>query len=228
VSLLDAVKATGIIPTDNAIQANKKRFSEMLSSHLAVEVGEGLRRQGFPNVKPIRGGPGEKEFQGGLGPKKVDVSYADEQHGLLLAISIKSISFSPFGKNLKNRFADMCTEAITLHMRFPYSVVCGLFAFPATADTDRTEGRVISTFQRATKLFKTISGRKEYTDPGEKFENIAMLLYQPVTTSNEPSWIKLVDCLTGEELNEEDYFTLIRNIYNLRNPHAIIGEIDEL
>jgi hypothetical protein len=226
VSLLDAVKATGVIPPNDAVQATKKRFSEVLSSHLAVEVGEGLRQQGFPNVKPLRGGPGEKEFQGGLGPKKVDVSYADEQHGLLLAVSIKSISFSPFGKNLKNRFADMCTEAITLHMRFPYSVVCGLFAFPVTADNDKTEGRTISTFQRATKLFKTISGRKEYTDPGEKFENVTMMLYQPLADNDTPSWIKLVDCLSGEEFSEDDYFSMLHNIYNLRNPHAIIGEIE--
>jgi hypothetical protein len=226
VSLLDAVRATGIIPLDDAPQATKKRFSEVLSSHLAVEVGEGLQLLGFPNVKPVRGGPGEKEFQGGLGPKKVDVSYADEKHGLLLAVSIKSISFPPFGKNLKNRFADMCTEAITLHMRFPYSVVCGLFAFPVMADDDKTEGRIVSTFQRATKLFKTISGRKEYTDPGEKFENITMMLYQPIGDSNTPIWIKLVDCLSGAKLSEDDYFSMLRNIYNLRNPHAIIGEIE--
>lgn len=152
-SLLDAVTDTGIRPSDGAKQADKKRYSEILSSHLAVEVSEGLCLQGFPNVKPVRGGPGEKAFQGGLGPKKVDVSYADEQHGLLLAVSIKTISFAPFGKNLKNRFADLCTEAITLHMRFPYAVVCALFAFPVYADEDTTLGRTISTFQRATRLF---------------------------------------------------------------------------
>jgi hypothetical protein len=141
-------------------------------------------------------------------------------------VSIKSISFAPFGKNLKNRFADMCTEAITLHMRFPYSVVCGLFAFPVTADSDKTEGRSISTFQRATKLFKTISGRKEYTDPGEKFENITMMLYQPIVNADTPIWTKLFDCLSGEELSEDAYFSMLRNIYNLRNPHAVIGEIE--
>ena len=163
-SLLDAVLATGPLPPDDALQAQKKRYSEVLSGYLAVEAAEGLRAVGFPNVKPARGGPGERAFQGGLGPKKVDVSYADEQHGLLLAVSIKSINFAPFGKNLKNRFADLCTEAITLHMRFPYSVVCALFAFPSAADEDMTEGRLISTFHRAGNLFATISGREEYTD----------------------------------------------------------------
>lgn len=106
----------------------------MLSNYLAHEVAEALRTVGFTNTKPERGAPGEQAFQGRLGPKKVDVSYADEQHGLLLAVSIKSINFEPFGKNLKNRFADLCTEAITLHMRFPYSVLRGLVALPIAAD----------------------------------------------------------------------------------------------
>ena len=225
-SLLDAVRATGNIPDDSSSRETKKRFSEILSSHLAVEVGEGLQAQGFKNVKPIRGGPGEKAFQGGLGPKKVDVSYADEQHGLLLAVSIKSINFALFSKNLKNRFADMCTEAITLHMRFPYAVVCGLFAFPTASDEDVTFGRTVSTFQRATKLFKTISGREEYTDPGEKFENFTMMLYKPVMNDEPSEMIKLVNCSTNEEMSEAEYFTLLRNIYNTRNPHALIGEIE--
>jgi hypothetical protein len=75
-------------------------------------------------------------------------------------------------------------------------------------------------------LFKTISGRKEYTDPGEKFENVTMMLYQPVTNDGTPSWVRLVDCLSGDVLSEEDYFSMIRNMYNLRNPHALIGEIE--
>jgi hypothetical protein len=152
-SLLDAVIATGVTPPDSAPQAEKKRYSERLSRYLADEVADGLRTVGFVTIKPVRGKPGEKEFQGGLGPKKVDVSYADEQHGLLLAVSIKSINFAPFGKNLKNRFGDLCTEAITLHMRFPYSVVCMLFAMPMAADQDVTRGRLVSTFMRACKLF---------------------------------------------------------------------------
>src|SRR5205823_1219713 len=160
-SFADAVIKAGAPPPGDAAQAAKKRYSEILSKHLAQELAAGLRGVGFRNVKPLAGGPGEREFQGGLGPKKVDVSFADERHGLLLAVSIKSINFAPFGKNLKNRFSDLCTEAITLHMRFPYSVVCALFAFPIAADEDVTGARTKSTFRRATALFATISGREQ-------------------------------------------------------------------
>lgn len=221
-SLLDAVVAAGQIPPLTASRPIKKRYSEVLSKHLAEEVAAGIRDLGLSSTKPFRGAPGEKEFQGGLGTKKVDVSYSDEQHGLHLAVSIKTINFPPWGKNLKNRFSDMCTEAITLHMRFPYAVVCGLFVMPEPADHDVSPGRPVSTFRRATTLFSTISGREEYTDPGEKFENMTMLRYQPVDGAVQPT-ISLVNCDTGEELTEADYFGLVVSRFLERNPHLQLG-----
>jgi hypothetical protein len=223
-SLVDAIIATGAIPLADATQAQKKRYSEILSSHLAREVAFGLRSVGFPNVKPMRNGPGEKAFQGGLGPKKVDVSFSDEQHGLQLAISIKSINFSPFGKNLKNRFGDLLTEAITLHLRFPYSVICMLFAFPLASHADVTRIRRISTFARAMKLFATVSGRRDYTDPGEKFENVTMMLFEPFSGKKRRPKITLYDAQTGKTMTEDIYFLKVREIYNNRNPHDTIGE----
>lgn len=224
-SLLDAVIAVGEIPGLDEKQSTKKRYSEQLSKYLAEEMAAGLRDIGFPQVKPLRGGPGEKAFQGGLGPKRVDVSYSDDQHGLHLAVSIKSICFPPWGKNLKNRFSDMCTEAITLHMRFPYSVVCGLFAMPVAADRDISAIRVRSTFRRASALFSTISGRREYTDPGEKFENMSMLLFQPLEPGVTPR-VTIVDCDTGENLDEEEYLLKLKAIFAERNPHLFLGEVE--
>jgi hypothetical protein len=223
-SLLDAVLATGPMPGAPGLQSAKKRYSEVLSQHLAVQVAEGLRAIGFTHIRPLRGGPGEKAFQGGLGPKKVDVSYADERHGLLLAVSIKTITSAPFGKNLKNRFSDLCTEAVTLHMRFPYSVVCALFAFPAAANEDVTPGRTLSTFARANKLLATISGRQEYTDPDEKFENVSMMLFQPFAEQGPSPWVRLQDSVTRQQLTEQEYFLMLRELYNHRNPHAVIGD----
>jgi len=222
VSILDAVVATGQIPYDSVPQAQKKRFSEKLSANLAVEVADGLRAAGFGATRPVRGGPGERAFQGGLGPKKVDVSYADERNGLLLAVSIKTINFQPFGKNLTNRFADLCTESINLHLRFPYSVVCAIFAFPIAADRDQTDRRLSSTFQRATKLFGSMSGRGEYTDPSEKFEHIAMLLFQPITEDGATPSVRLVDAASGREISEREYFEAVRELYNRRNPQAMV------
>lgn len=225
-SLRDAVLAPGALPPDSTSQDQKKRYSEVLSSHLAQELAAGLRSVGFKNVRPLAGGPGERAFQGGLGPKKVDVSYSDEQHGLMLAVSIKSICFAPFGKNLKNRFGDLLTEAITLHLRFPYSVICMLFAFPIASHQDVTKLRYISTFTRAMKLFATVSGRRDYTDPGEKFENVTMMLFEPLTAAAPDGNFQLYDARTEKLITEEEYIETLRRIYNDRNPHAPIGERD--
>mgnify|MGYP005844032031 CR=1 FL=1 len=225
-ALVEAVDAVGNIPDNAASRADKKRYSEMLSAHLSYKTAEGLRSVGFRDVKPLPGGPREKEFHGGLGPKKVDVSYSDERHGLLLAVSIKTICFPPFGKNLKNRFGDLLTEAITLHLRFPYSVVCALFAFPSDADNDVTSSRRVSTFRKAMRLFSTVSGRRQYTDPGEKFENVTLMLFQPKRREGSTVWVRLYDVDTQEAIAEADYFERLRAIYNLRNPHAPVGVED--
>ncbi|HEY2838119.1 MAG TPA: hypothetical protein VGJ26_03150 [Pirellulales bacterium] len=224
-ALLDAILDAGDFPAADAEQKNKKRYAEVLSSLLAREVAAGLRNIGFDGVKPLPDGPGERAFQGGLGPKKVDVSYADEQHGLKLAVSLKSITSPPFGKNLKNRFYDLCPEGITLHLRFPYSVICAIFCLPNAANEDITPGRSVSTFQRARALLATIAGRRDYTDPGEKSENITMLLFQPQTSDGEDSpWVRLYDAASNREMTELEYFNAIRQLYNQRNPHCAIGD----
>jgi hypothetical protein len=109
-ALRDAVIRAGLIPADTVDRPGKKRYSEQLSHHLAIEVADGLRVLGFTTMKPMRQivqkgkDKGtekilkEKEFQGGLGPKRVDVSFSDDRHGLMLAVSIKGINFPNFPK----------------------------------------------------------------------------------------------------------------------------------
>ena len=223
-SLAEAISKAGPIPPEISSRSVKKRYAETLSKCLAEELAEGLRQKGFSGTKPLAGGPGEKAFQGGLGPKKVDVAYSDERHGLLLAVSVKSIMADPYGKNLKNRFADLCTEAITLHMRFPYAVVCAFFAFPEDARKDTTGKRNVSTFDRAMRLMASVNGRKEHTDPAEKFEMIAMLSVEAPSRSGKTGTVTIFDAATDKILGEKAYYEKLRTIYNERNPHGLIGE----
>jgi hypothetical protein len=225
--LVDAVRSAGAIALSDALQSQKKRYSELLSKYIAYEVAGGLRSVGFANVTPVRDGPGEKAFQGGLGPKRVDVSYADERHGLLLAVSVKTICTEPYGKNLRNRFSDLCTEAISLHMRFPYGVVTALFAMPEDADRDITAQRRTTTFRRAAMLLSTISGRREHSSDAEKFEDVTMMLFGPLREGVEEPWVRLYSAASGEQLGEDHYFRRLRDIFNVRNPHMQIG-VDEL
>lgn len=111
-------------------------------------------------------------------------------------------------------------------MRFPYSVVCALFAFPAACDEDFKQRRSLSTFRVATRLFSTLSGRREYTHAGEKFENVTMMLFQPVSADTQPQ-VRLFDAQTEEEVPEAAYFKRLLAIYNRRNPHAMIEALED-
>jgi hypothetical protein len=238
--LRDAVIRAGVIPSDEVERKLKKRYSEMLSHELAIEMADGLRERGFSAMKPFREIiqtgkrkgevviKKEKEFQGGLGPKRVDVSFSDDRHGLLLAVTIKCLNFpnypkipksdpaqfdyskTPnFSKNIKNRFGDLTTEAITLHLRFPFAVVGCLYVMPQRSLTEKGSTMKISTFERAAHLYGTIAGRRIYGDPAEKFEDVTLLLHRPLQDSSAPedTWIKLYEAGSGmREITESEYF----------------------
>jgi len=128
-----------------------------MSASLAVALGQELRARGMREVRPAEPGElglsgAERRLAGGIGAKKVDVSWATEESGLMLAVSIKTISFKDarsanFQKNLINRRGDMLIEAVTLHRRFPYAVLVGLLFLDKEAEKDATERRR-STFSK--------------------------------------------------------------------------------
>jgi len=118
---------------------------------------------------------------GGLGAKKVDVTWATEEAGLLLAISIKSINFRDrsgnFQKNLVNRRGDMLMEAVTLHRRFPYGVLAGFFFLDKGAESDNTARRK-STFLNANARLRLFTGRNDPAGRDEQFEKFYLILLE--------------------------------------------------
>lgn len=110
-------------------------------------------------------------MSGGLGAKKVDVTWATEESGLMLALSVKTINFPPFQKNLTNRRGDMLYEAVTLHRRFPYAVLGGFFFFDFGAAQDRTETRN-DTVTNAHSLLKIFTGRRDPAGREEQYEGL--------------------------------------------------------
>jgi hypothetical protein len=261
-ALRDAVIRAGVIPPDTADRVEKKTYSETLSRHLAIEVADSLRAQGFARIKPMReiATKGkhkgkeqikqEKEFQGGLGPKRVDVSFSDDRHGLLLAVTIKTLNFpsfpaikgtkplqfdyskpANFSKNIKNRFGDLTTESITLHLRFPFAVVGCLYVMPERSMTEKGQHMRISTFERAMHLYGTISGRRMYGDPPERFEDVTLLLHRPLVDKDKVDDVVVRLYRSGqpqEVMTEQEYYEHLRSLYNDRNPHAMVGEEPDL
>lgn len=184
--LLQAFKTLGAKPAQSASREDKKRYSEKLSEAVAQAVGEELRHRGMKETRPAMPGTvgksgAERRIAGGIGAKKVDVTWATEESGLLLSISIKTISFEDvktknFQKNLTNRRGDMLFEALTLHRRFPYAVLAGIFFFPVEADNDGTKTRN-STFVNAHQAFRLFTDRDDPAGRDEQYERFYIVLH---------------------------------------------------
>lgn len=170
---------------DPASQADKKRYSEQVSKVVAQAFGEELRARGLKGARPgLPGGPGksgaERRLSGGIGAKKVDVTWSTEESGLLFAISIKSINWRDattgnFQKNLTNRREAMLFESVTLHRRFPYSVLAGFFFLDKDAARDETDKRK-STFLNAHSRLKLFTGRSDPAGREEQYERLYLML----------------------------------------------------
>ena len=184
-----AIRAAGKRPPEIDTQANKKAYSERVSNQLAPAIAAELRERGLGGCQPHppiagkrRGS--ERRIAGGLGDKKVDVTFATEHAGLVLAISVKTISWRDqktknFQKNLQNRKADLVFEVTTLHKRFPYSVVGGLLLLYEDARTDNRGSQTrISTFARAHQLLKMFNNRSGTRNEDTKFECLAVGVYK--------------------------------------------------
>ena len=191
--LLAAVKAAALIkPQANAAQATKKNWSQTLSDNIALAIAEELRDRGMTGALPAApgqvgaGSGAERRLSGGIGAKKVDVSWATEQSGLIFAVSVKTImwrdgSTGNFQKNLTNRRGDMLIESVTLHRRFPYAVLAAFLFLDADAEHDgktNAKGTVTrkSTFENAFPRLRLFTGRDDPSGRDEQFEKFYVFL----------------------------------------------------
>lgn len=179
--LAEALFEIGSKPGDDARPSDKKRYSERMSAAVAQVVGGALLERGLEGARPSLPGESgvsgaERRMAGGIGNKKVDVTWATEESGLMLAFSIKCINFRDvrtknYQKNFTNRRGDMLFEAVTLHRRFPYSTLIGLFVFDEGAATDATDRRA-STFENAHRGLRLFSGRADPAGREEQYEKL--------------------------------------------------------
>ena len=175
-------------PPDTAARTTKQSYSQKVSAVVASAFAEEFRQRGLDSARPAPPGVvgtsgAERRMAGGLGAKKVDVTWATEESGLLLAISVKSINFRDqrsgnFQKNLTNRRGDMLFESVTLHRRFPYAILGGFLFMDQGAATDGTTRRR-STFENAHLRLKLFTGRDDPAGRDEQYERLYIVLLDP-------------------------------------------------
>jgi hypothetical protein len=186
--LLAALKSLPEKPGDDAAQPVKKRYSELMSQVFALAIAEELRQRGLKESRPggdgeLGGRGAERRMSGGIGAKKVDVTWATEESGLILALSLKCItskdsSTGNYQKNLINRRGEMLGEAVTLHRRFPYAVLGAFLFFDKGAAEDGSDKRS-TTFRNAHRAFRIFSGRGDPAGRDEQYERLYIALVDP-------------------------------------------------
>lgn len=184
-ALVAALKSLPPKPADTAGAAEKKAYSEKMSDVVALAIAQELRARGMQGARPAGDGEigvsgAERRMSGGIGAKQVDVTWATEESGLLLAISVKCINFKDsktrnFQKNLTNRRSDLLFEAVTLHRRFPYAVIGGFFIFDRGAAEDGSARRA-STFLNAHQRLRLFTGRVDPAGRDEQYERLYVVL----------------------------------------------------
>ncbi|WP_395680494.1 hypothetical protein [Dokdonella sp.] len=223
--LAEGLKMLPPKPADSASQKDKKRYSELVSARVALAVAHELRNRGLKEARPAGEGDlgdsgAERRMAGGLGAKKVDVTWATEESGLLCAVSVKTINFRDrktqnFQKNLINRRGDMLMEAVTLHRRFPYAVLAGFFFLDKDAASDDTAKRR-STFVNAHARLQLFTGRNDPAGREEQFE-----LFYLILLNASPSAVNLRAFAVGDSVNEvamSDVLDRMLKLVAQRNP----------
>lgn len=184
-SLVQAIRDVAPKPPESASRSDKKNYAQDLSNAVARRLAAELYDLGLKDCQPIVKEDGvsygaERRLAGGIGAKKVDVSWSTDTSGLMLAISVKSINYKDgstgnYQKNLTNRRGDMLFETVTLHRRFPFAVVGGFFILDKGASLDGTSRRA-STLENAHDLLRLFTGRPDPTGREEQLEKLYVLL----------------------------------------------------
>lgn len=221
--LTHALKTLPQKPADDARREAKKRYSEKVSAVIALAFAEELRQRGMKEARPAPPGEvglsgAERRLAGGIGAKKVDVTWATEESGLLLALSIKTINFRDgrtgnFQKNLTNRRGDLLIEAVTLHRRFPYAVLGGFLFLDWDAQSDETEGRQ-STFANAHSRLRLFTNRYDPAGRDEQWERLYLVALR--ANPFDPQW-KINEVGRFEEVSLETEFDELVGLVADRN-----------
>jgi len=111
----------------------KKSAQIRLSNALAIAFVNDFRKQ-VPEPKLGVTNVGEHKLSGGLRSGNVDISETHKLDGIRVAIEIKPVNLA-VGRAIWNRFGDLRTFAVNLHLKFPFSVLGGVLVIPTWEET---------------------------------------------------------------------------------------------
>lgn len=155
-----------------------KTAQVLLSQVLARVTLEDLRaRLGLPLEGAVAG---ERTVGGALRPAKADVSEMTTMDGLTLAVELKSVHLA-VGRAIWNRFGDIRTFAVNVHLKFPFCVVGGVMTLPTMerlrSGDDEQWKPTTHLVERAIARFVRAGGRHTEGDAPHLLEAIAVVVF---------------------------------------------------
>jgi len=184
-------------------KAGQIRLSNALGKAFATGLSNRLAR-------PLALTVGERRVAGALRPVNADVSEFHETDGLRLAVELKPVNLA-VGRAIWNRFGDIRTFAVNLHLKFPFCIVGGVLSIPTSeevgtkeaehADREEAESMTLSEetadgppapgqvrwkstrhlIERAIARLIRAGGRRTEADAPHLLEAIAVVVYDPQT-----------------------------------------------
>lgn len=157
---------------------------------------------------------GEREVGGGLRSVKADLSEMTARDGLTLAIEVKPVHLA-VGRAIWNRFGDVRTFAVNLHLKFPFAVVGGILTLPTSErlrsgddiewkSTKHLVSRAVGRFMRA-------GGRVTEGDAAHLMEGIAVVAFD-----RESGGVDEELPPAGSGLRWDEFITTLADVYDAR------------
>ena len=177
-----------------------------LSNGLARVALEDLRAKGLALGGAVAG---ERDVGGGLRTVKADLSEVAELDGVRLAVEIKPVHLA-VGRAIWNRFGDIRTFAVNIHLKFPFAIVGGILTLPTTArkksGLDDDWKSTTHLVERAVGRFVRAGGRETEGHAPHLLEGIAVVAFDRETGLIEPDlppvgcglrWDEFIDQIAG-------------------------------
>jgi hypothetical protein len=160
--------------SDGARKAAQVRLSGALGRALLGELQERLTDELRYALT------GEHLVSGALRAAKADVSEMHPLDGLRLAVELKPVNLA-VGRAIWNRFGDIRTFAVNLHLKFPFAVIGGVLVLPTTEETGASRKSTRHLIGRAINRLVRAGGRRTEGDAPHLLEAIAVVVYDPET-----------------------------------------------
>ena len=177
-------------------------FINVLHDYCISELHQvGITKNSFKIIK-------EATIFGSHKQKDVDVAVIENINGPQIIIGIRS-QMSSISKNILTYYEEIIGDCISLHDRFPMTVLCYVYLLPKRPIKEGLSELV--NLERAERLFERITGREDWRAPKDKYEHFAFL---KVDFDQDPP--ELLE--TTPLLSINNFFDNIVKTYNDRKP----------